>query len=117
MAYKLGLMLSMVFLISVVLLGGDIIAVSSIHSSLDALSLVISRNIGKDGYVSSQSKTLVDDHGARLIYEENRVPAVGESLTFLLQKEYATMVLSKDPLMITVKRTAIVGYYRVNERG
>ncbi len=116
MAYKLGLMLSMVFLISVMLLGGDIIAVSSIHSSLDALSLVISRNIGRDGYVSSLTKALADEHGAILIYQSNRIPAVGESLTFLLQKEYATMVLSKDPLMITVKRTAIVGYYRVNER-
>ncbi len=116
MAYKLGLMLSMVFLISVMLLGGDIIAVSSIHSSLDALSLVISRNIGKDGYVSSLSESLAKEHGAVLVYESGRVPAVGESLTFLLQKEYATMVLSKDPLVISVKRTAIVGYYRIEER-
>ena len=74
MAYKLGLMLSMVFLMAVMLLGGDIIAVSSIHSSLDALALVVSRNIGKEGCVSENTLFLVQEHQATLEYEELHFP-------------------------------------------
>ena len=115
MAYKLGLMLSMVFLMAVMLLGGDIIAVSSIHSSLDARALVVSRNIGKEGCVSENTLFLVQEHQATLEYEELHFPAVGDNLTFLLYKDYESFVLSKNPLRISVKRTAIVGYYM--ERG
>lgn len=115
MAYKLGLMLSMVFLMAAMLLGGDIIAVSSIHSSLDALALTVSRNIGREGYVSDSTLQIVEQHRANLVYEEHHAPAVGENFTFLLYKDYESFVLSKDPLRITVKRTAIVGYYM--ERG
>ncbi len=111
MAYKLGLMLSIVFVMSVMLLGGDIIGISSIHSSLDALALVVARSIGKEGKVSSSTYQLVKSHGAKILYDTLKTPAVGEKLTFTLYKNYQTFVISKDPLKITVKRTVIVGYY------
>ncbi len=111
MAYKLGLMLSLVFVMSVMLLGGDIVAISSIHSSLDALALVVARAIGKDGQVSSATYTLVRSHGVGIRTDSSKTPALGESLTFSLYKYYTSMVLSKKRLKITVKRSVIVGYY------
>lgn len=111
MAYKLGLMLSIVFVMSVMLLGGDIIGISSVHSSLDALSLVVARAIGKEGKVSSATYTLVRSYNVRLRYDNLKTPAVGEKLTFTLTQYYETFVMSKKRLEISVKRTVIVGYY------
>ena len=117
MAYKLGLMLSMVFLMSVMLLGGDIIAVSSIHSSLDALALVVARGIGQEGYVSEATEALLEEHRVDLKYQESHFPALGETLTFTLARLYSSLVISKDAMVISVKRTAIVGYYMNGGRG
>ncbi len=111
MAYKLGLMLSIVFVMSVMLLGGDIIGISSVHSSLDSLSLVVARAIGKEGKVSSATSKLVRSYRARILYDNSKTPAVGEKLTFTLSRYYQTFVMSKERLEITVKRTVIVGYY------
>lgn len=111
MAYKLGLMLSLIFVMSVMLLGGDIVAISSLHSSLDALSLVVARSIGKEGRVSSSTYSLVKSHKANIQYNQASVPAVGEKMTFALYKYYNSFVLSKEKLKITVTRTVIVGYY------
>ena len=116
MAYKLGLLLSMVLVMSVMLLGGDIICVSSIHSSLDALSLVVSRSIGREGAISDALKETIASHGADFTYDGPKVPCVGERIDFSLSKEYQSFVLSKETMKITVKRTAIVGYY-MNEKG
>ena len=112
MAYKLGLMLSIVFVMSVMLLGGDIIGISSVHSSLDALALVVARAIGKEGKVSSSTLRLIRSYDAKISYDNSsRTPAVGEKLTFSLSQYYQTLVMSKDRLKITVTRTVIVGYY------
>ncbi len=117
MAYKLGLMLSMAFLMSVMLLGGDIIAVSSIHSSLDALALVVARRIGQEGYVSESTEALLEEHQVNLYCQESHFPALGESLTFTLTQLYSSLVISKETMVISVKRTAIVGYYMNGGRG
>ena len=111
MAYKLGLMLSIVFIMSVMLLGGDIIGISSVHSSLDALSLMVARAIGKEGRVSGSTYQLVRSYGAMIQYDDLKTPAVGEKFTFTLSQFYETFVLSRERLEITVKRTVIVGYY------
>lgn len=111
MAYKLGLMLSIVFVMSVMLLGGDIIGISSVHSSLDALSLVVARAIGKEGKVSSATFQLVRSYDAKIRFDSLKTPAVGEKLSFTLSQYYQTFVISKERLEITVRRTVIVGYY------
>ncbi len=111
MAYKLGLMLSLVFVMSVMLLGGDIIGVSSIHSSLDALALIVARAIGKEGTISSNTYQTVKSHDAYISYNATASFALGETMTFTLYKYYTPMVLSKERLRITVRRSVIVGYY------
>ena len=111
MAYKLGLMPSLVFMMSVMLLGGDIIGISSTHSSLDALALVVARALAKEGVMSSKTYTLIKSHQASILYTSGVNYAVGETMTFTLYKYYKPMVLSKKRLKITVKRSVIVGYY------
>ena len=111
MAYKLGLMLSMVFVISVMLLGGDIICVSSIHSTLDSLALVIGRKIAMEGTVSPATKQLAKEHNAIFSCPNVKTPAIGENITFYLGRWYSSFVLSSKDMLITVKRSVIVGYY------
>ncbi|HAS56460.1 MAG TPA: hypothetical protein DEF61_03490 [Firmicutes bacterium] len=111
MGYKLGLLLSSVFMMMVLLFGGDLFCISSIHSSLDSLSLIVSYRIGIDGYISDKTKKLVSDAGVSLIAYSSNIPRLGDVLEYSLYKEYKPLILSKNTIDISVKRSAIVGYY------
>ena len=111
MAYKLGMLLSMVFVMSVMLLGGDMVCISSIYASLDAISLSVSRAISKEGTISQNTLNLVASHDAYLVKEGNQTPAMGETVTYFLCRDYTPLILSKEEMTISIRRSAIVGYY------
>ena len=111
MGYKLGLLLSSVFMMMVLLFGGDLFCITTIRSSLDSLSLIVSYRIGIDGYVSDKTKNLVKESGASLIVYSSNIPRLGDTLEYGLFKEYKPLVISKNTIDISIKRSAIVGYY------
>lgn len=113
MSYKLGLLLSMVFLMSVLLLAGDLLNVAVIKNSLDALATVVSYRIAKEGQVSSDTRSLIESYGALFRLEDGERVAfrIGDTVTYYLQKEYQPFVLQKEMMNVTVRRSALIGYY------
>ncbi len=112
MSYKLGLMLSFVFLMSVFLLGGDVVCVLAIHSELDALALTVARRLESDGTLTQATVDFVESRGAFVHLLGSGQPALGEPISFEVYRFYQSFVMSKETMAITVTRTAIVGYYQ-----
>ena len=110
MAYKFSMLLSLVFLVFAFMLAGDITIVSSIRSELDNLALTVSYRLARDGYLSADALTLIEDFGARLVAIDDDQPAFGQTVRFILGKDYEPLLISKDTMTITVKGAAIVGY-------
>ncbi len=112
MSYKIGLILSMIFVALFFAFGVDLITVQFVFSNLDAQSVAISYRI-------SQYGTLDDN----LIQEiENRYnvnfeclsychPQFGETLDYKISRQITPIVISKEPMTIAIKRSAIIGYY------
>ncbi|MCR5348154.1 MAG: hypothetical protein K6E59_00900 [Bacilli bacterium] len=114
MSYKLGLLLSIVFMMSVLLFSGDLINVGIIKNSLNSLALTVSYRIAKDGAVLGDTRTLVESYGAELTFEEGWRESfrIGDTVTFYLKKEYTPFVLRKGTMPLSVRRSAVIGYYK-----
>ena len=111
MSYKLGLMLSLVFLMCVFMMAGDMFCVAAIHSDLDSISLTVSYLISRDGWVSESTREFAEDSGATL-HLPSAAPRIGDTYTFEVSKEYSPIIISRDPIVVTVKRSTVVGYYQ-----
>lgn len=113
MSYKLGLLLSLTFMMAVLLLAGDLLNLASIKGSLDALGTVVSYRISSEGTISESTRDLVSSYGASLRLEEGTRPnfRIGDTVTFYLEKDYQAFVLKKDAMRVAIRRSAVVGYY------
>lgn len=115
MSYKFGLLLSMFFLIQVFLYSGDLACVQSIHSQLDAIALTASYQISIQGEINEAIEELVyREAGAKIYYvdEEQSHKSYGESISFYVSRDYLPFVLSDKAIAITVRRTAVICYFR-----
>ena len=111
MSYKLGLLLSLVFLMAVFLFSGDMLCISAIRSDLDSIALTLSYRISLDGRVSEETKQWVKDCGANLSLPLQS-PRIGDTYSFQVYKDYQPIIISSEAMRITVKRSTIVGYYQ-----
>lgn len=115
MSYKLGLLLSIAFLMSVLLFSGDLVNVGIIKNSLNALALTVSYRIASDGAVSGETKSLIASYGASFRLEDGEREAfrIGDTVTYYLSKEYEPFVLRKGTMELSVRRSAVIGYYQI----
>ncbi len=111
MAYKLGLLLSFVFMMSVMLFAGDLLCVSQIHSALDSIALTVSYRVAKEGMVSDETKDFVRNSGAEFIPVTSGTPSLGETYEFIIAKRYKPIIMSKNETVISVKRSTVIGFY------
>lgn len=111
MAYKLGILLSLVFMMSVMLFAGDLLCISQIRSALDAIALTVSYRIAKEGRISEETKRFVVESGGIFIPVSPGIPALGETYVFKIAKKYRPIILSKTETVITVKRSTVIGFY------
>ena len=112
MSYKLGLILSIAFMMSVLLLSSDLMNVAIIKNSLDALSLTVSYRMASEGRVSQGTRQLIESYGATLTIEDEREAfRIGDTVIYFLAKDYQPFVLGKDTRQVSVRRSAVIGYY------
>ena len=113
MSYKLGLILSLAFMMAVLLLSGDLMNVSIIHNSLNALGLTVSYRIAMDGRLSADTKSLIEEYGATIVFPLGEATSfrIGDTVDYYLEKTYDPFVLRKEPMRISVRRSTVVGYY------
>ena len=112
MGSKVGVLLSFLFVLQVLLFGGDISNVQIVHSELDALATHVAQKIGYDGYLSVNTITYVESYPDTTIRcLSGCAPRFGDTLVFEIMRDYQPFVLQKDILTIRVERAAVIGYY------
>ena len=112
MGYKLGLLLSMLFLAQLFVLTGDIISIQVIYTNLDAVSVVAGNLISSRGKIDAYIEGLVSDQtGGYIEAVGDEAPRFGSVYEFRLIREYTPWVMSNEPIEITIKRSVVIGYY------
>lgn len=112
MSYEMGMLLSFFFLTQVLLFSGDLAAVQSIHNLLDATALTAGHRISIEGEITEEIRSFcLEEAGAEISYVQPPTGKLGDYVVFQLMREYQPLVISNKPMAITVRRTAVVGYY------
>ena len=112
MSYKIGLILSMIFVALFFMFGADLFTLNGVYSSLDAkasnISYLISRNgTIDDNFINYVETTFSVDFNC----PKNPSPIFGEKITYQISTTYHPLVLSKNEMTITIQRMTIVGFY------
>lgn len=112
MSYKLGLLLSVAFLVATFLFGADLILLNAMYQQVDGVALVVAQRIALDGVVGDKTIAYVESQGAKYVALTYESPAVGDAFTFAIEKAYTPIIMTKSAFNVRVVRTCIAGFYR-----
>lgn len=112
MGYKFAFMLSLIFVVQIMLLGGDIVNVQAIYGQLDALSMSVNQLIARQGKITTSVEELVASYDAEI----NCVPGYcmtlfGSTYKYEITKAYTPLIMAKESMTIKVSRAVVIGYY------
>ena len=112
MSYKIGLLLSMIFVALFFLFGADLISLQSAYSSLDAkannISYLISRNgVIDNDFINYVETTFYVDFECDI----NLNPTFGEKIIYTITTQYNPLVISNEEMTLSITRMTIVGFY------
>ena len=112
MSHNAAMILSMAFLIAVTLMMGDLFSAQAIYYALDSMAVTASYRISMEGGISAELEDLVEEETGGQIYYVDPSPnlSFGSVIAFRIERQYIPFVMSKDPLTIAVRRTAVIGY-------
>lgn len=111
MSYKLGFILTLVFVVQIIILGGDIFALQLVYGHLDAIGQTTSFRIAQAGRIDQATTTWLTEHNIAITCLKNCSPRFGDTLEFRLETSYDAMIISDSPLSVSVTRMAVIGYY------
>ena len=112
MSYKLGMMISMIFVIAFLLLGGDMMCLSAAYSQLDATCISIGYVIAKSGRVDNQFIAMLEEnYKVTFLTITPSSPSVGDVVEFVIYRNYDPLIISNEPIQIKASRTTVIGYY------
>ena len=112
MSYKIGLILSMVFVVAFLLLGGDMLCLSAAYSELDSNSISIGYLIAKSGRVDTEYQHYLEEvYKVKFLKVLPETPKTGDVVEFTIYRMYDPLILSTDDIRLTASRTTVIGYY------
>lgn len=112
MAYKIGLLLSMIFLAYLFVFAGDIMSVQVIYTNLDAVSVVAGNMISSRGKIDDEIINLVyEQTGASIEAIGDETPLFGSVYEYKITREFESWIMSNDPIVISVTRSVVIGYF------
>ena len=112
MSYKIGLILSMIFVVLFLLLGGDMLCLSASYSALDSNSISIGYLIAKSGRVDEEYLSYLEGsfHVNFLSISPSNANQ-GDVVEFTIYRYYDPLVISTSVIRLTASRTTVIGYY------
>ena len=112
MSYKIGLILSMIFVALFFLFGADLISIQSAYSVLDAKANNISYIISRTGVIDEEFVEYIEtSFNVNFACELNYAPTFGEKITYSISTQYQPLVIDQNEITITISRMTIVGFY------
>ena len=112
MSYKVGLILSMIFVALFFLFGADLITIESVYSALDSKANNISYIISRNGVIDDDFIDYIETtFSVNFDCPKNLSPTFGEKIIYQISTSYHPLVISKQEMTIAIKRMTIVGFY------
>ncbi len=112
MAYKIGLILSMLFIAQLFVFAGDLTSIQIIYTNLDAVSVVAGNLISSRGGLDDEIVNLVyEQSGGSIEAIGDETPMLGSIYEYKISREFTPWVISNNPMVISVTRSVVIGYY------
>lgn len=112
MSYKLGLILSMVFVVLFLLLGGDMMCLSAAYSYLDSNSISIGYLIAKSARVDTEYLSILEQtYNVKFMSISPSSPDIGEVVEFTIYRMYDPLIISNTKIKLVASRSTVIGYY------
>ena len=112
MAYKIGFILSLIFVVQLFVLMGDIMAIQMIYTNLDAVSVTAGYLISQNGKITTEVVELVkSEAGANIESLNDDPPMLGGLFTFKISKQYDPLIMQEGMMDISIQRSVVIGYY------
>lgn len=111
MSSKIGLVLSMIFVMLFVGMGIDLIAIQFIYNDLDSKSVAISYQISQYGTITNELKASIESKfGVSFTCTNNCSPLFGDVVTYVISMDYKPVIIDKNTMTISLERNAVIGY-------
>lgn len=111
MSSKLGLVLSMIFVTMFFAFGLDLVCIQFIYNDLDAKSIAISYKISEYGTINQSFVENIEQTFKVDFYcTSNCSPIFGDTVTYVIAKEYKPLIIKKESMTISIERNAVIGY-------
>jgi hypothetical protein len=111
MAYKLGFLLSLFFLVEMMAFAGDLCSLQVLHSLLDACAITAGKKIAIEGSITPEIVIFVESEAKATILQVTKGnPQIGEILEFELSRSYDPLILQGSEMTIKVVRSTVIGY-------
>lgn len=112
MGYKLGFILSLLLIVELFILAGDLFSAQVIYTNLDAVSITAGSIISSKGGITDEVRTFVANNtGGEIIAVGDDAPLFGSVYTFKIFKSYQPMNFFIGESEISVVRSVVIGYY------
>jgi|LakMenE01Jun11ns_1017448.scaffolds.fasta_scaffold9859234_3 hypothetical protein len=111
MAYKTSFILSLIFVIQLLLLIGDLLMIQVAHARLDAIGLAASALISRQGGINEEIVSFTEQQSTTLTCLSMCSPRLGDVLTFRLEKTIDPFIISEDTIQLSVIYHAVIGFY------
>ena len=112
MASKVGFILSLLLVVELFVLAGDVFTAQIIYTNLDAISVTAGEIISSKGEISNELKTYVREQtGGEISAVTNEAPMFGSVYTFKITKDFTPMNRFTSKTEIAVVRSVVIGYY------
>lgn len=112
MGYKVGFILSLLLIVELFILAGDIYSTQVIYTNLDAVSITAGNIISSKGGINNEVISYVRNNcGGEITAVGDEAPLFGSIYTFKISKNYKPMNFFTDVSEISVVRSVIIGYY------
>lgn len=112
MGYKVGFLLSLVLIVELFILAGDVFSTQIIYTNLDAVSITAGNIISSKGGITEEVISYVRNNtGGEITAVGDEAPLFGSIYTFKISKEYQPMNFFTGVSEISVVRSVIIGYY------
>ena len=112
MGYKVGFLLSLLLVVQLFVLAGDIFSAQIIYTNLDAISITAGNIISSKGEISDSLKKYVKDQtGGEITAVGDETPLFGSIYTFKISRKFSPMNRFTSATEIAVVRSVVIGYY------
>ncbi len=101
----------MIFVTMLFAFGLDLISIQFIYNDLDAKSVAISYKISQYGTINDSLKQNIEEtFKVDFRCTSNCSPMFGDTVTYVISKQFKPMIIDKDTMTISVERNAVIGY-------